>query len=141
MATRDVLLDTGPLVAVLDARDQWHAPCVESWPSLIERCLTVEAVVTEACHLVLRGGAPASKPLEFLIAAEIPIIGLDTPGHRRASSLMNQHAKLPMDFADACLVAAAEALHISTVFTTDRRGFRAYRPPRGKHFTVIPEMG
>jgi hypothetical protein len=136
---RDVLLDTGPLVAVLDARDQWHARCVEEWPLLIDRCLTVEAVVTEACHLVLRGGGPASKPLEFLLAAEIPIVGLETRGHRRASSLMNQYAKLPMDFADACLVAGAEAFHISRVFTTDRRGFRTYRPPLGKHFTLFPE--
>ena len=137
---RDVLLDTGPLVAVLDARDQWHARCIEGWPVLIDRCLTVEAVVTEACHLVLRGGASAGKPLEFLLAAEIPIVGLDTAAHRRAFSLMNQYAKLPMDFADACLVAAAEALHITSVFTTDRRGFRSYRPPRGKHFTLYPEL-
>jgi predicted nucleic acid-binding protein len=139
-STRDVLLDTGPLVAVLDARDQWHARCVESWPSLIDRCMTVEAVVTEACHLVSRGGGPASKPLEFLLAARIPIIGLETAGHRRALSLMTQYGKLPMDFADACLVAIAEALHISTVFTTDRRGFRTYRPPRGKHFALFPEL-
>ncbi len=69
---RDVLLDTGPLVAVLDARDQWHARCLAVWPELVHRCVTTEAVVTEACHLVLRGGAPANLPLDFLLAADIP---------------------------------------------------------------------
>ena len=136
--TRDLLLDTGPLVAVLDAHDQWHEDCLAAWPELIDRCLTVEAVVTEACHLVLRGGGPAHVPLDFLLAAEIPVLGLEVAGHHRASSLMRQYAKLPMDFADACLVAVSEALHLSKVFTTDRRGFGAYRPPRGKHFTMIP---
>jgi uncharacterized protein len=135
---RDVLLDTGPLVAVLDRRDQWHAECAAELPNVIRRCLTVEAVVTEACHLVARGGGPAHAPLDFLLAAGIPIVGLETGGHRRATSLMHQYRRTPMDFADACLVALSEALLISTAFTTDRRGFRAYRPPRGKRFELLP---
>jgi len=135
---RDVLLDTGPLVAVLDRRDQWHDECAAELPAVIRRCLTVEAVVTEACHLVARGGGPPHAPLDFLLAAGIPIVGLETGGHRRASSLMRQYRRTPMDFADACLVALAEALLITTAFTTDRRGFRAYRPPRGRRFALLP---
>lgn len=136
---RDLLLDTGPLVAVLDARDQWHARCTAVWRAAIARCLTTESVVTEACHLVLRGGGAAHAPLDFLLAAGIPILCLETGGHRRAASLMSQYATLPMDFADASLVALGEALHIATVFTTDRRGFSTYRPPRGERFTLLPE--
>jgi len=135
---RDVLLDTGPLVAVLDRRDQWHAGCAAALPTVLSKCLTVEAVVAEACHLVGRGGGPTHAPLDFLLAAGIPIVGLETGGHRRASSLMRQYARIPMDFADACLVAIAEGLLITTVFTTDRRGFRAYRPPQGKRFATLP---
>jgi predicted nucleic acid-binding protein len=135
---RDVLLDTGPLVAVLDARDQWHARCVAVWPAVIGRCLTAEAVVTEACHLTLRGGGTAHAPLDFLLGAEIPILGLETGGHRRVASLMRRYATLPMDFADASLVALSEALEIATLFTTDRRGFSTYRPARGARFALLP---
>lgn len=135
---RDVLLDTGPLVAVLDARDQWHARCAAAWPELIARCVTVESVVAEACHLTARGGGPASAPLDFLLTAEIPIVSLETRGHRRAAALMHRYASVPMDFADASLVALGEALNIDTVFTTDQRGFSTYRPPRGDRFTVVP---
>jgi predicted nucleic acid-binding protein len=138
MGARDVLLDTGPLVAILDGRDQWHARCAAELPGVLPRCLTVEGVVTEASHLVSRGGGPAHAPLDFLLAAGIPVVGLELGGLRRAASLMRQHNRLPMDFADACLVALAEALDITTAFTTDRRGFRAYRPPRGKRFTMLP---
>ena len=51
---------------------------------------------------------------------------------------MTRFAALPMDYADATLVALAEALQIETVFTFDRRGFRMYRPPHGKSFTLLP---
>jgi predicted nucleic acid-binding protein len=135
---RDVLLDTGPLVATLDARDQWHPRCAGVWPAVIERCVTVEAVVTEACHLVARGGGPNHAPLDFLLAAAIPIVGLDGRGMRRAASLMRQYSRVPMDFADAGLVVVAEALDVTTAFTIDRKGFAAYRPPRGERFTLLP---
>lgn len=139
MAARDILLDTGPLVALLDRRDQWHARCAAELLAVIPRCLTVDAVVAEACHLVSRGGGAPDVPLEFLLTAGIPIVGLETGGHRRAASLMRLYSRVPMDFADACLVALAEALDITTACTIDIRGFRAYRPPRGKRFTILPQ--
>jgi len=107
---RDVLLDTGPLVAVLDRKDQWHAQLAAEWPLLVHRCVTTEAVVAEACHLILAAGGAAHAPVDFLLAAEIPIVGLDAPGHRRAAALMRQFADTPMDFADAGLVVLAGAL-------------------------------
>jgi predicted nucleic acid-binding protein len=70
---RDILMDTGPLVAVLDAADARHRECLEQWNELGDRCLTTEAVLTEATHLLARGGADANIPLGFLLAAGIPI--------------------------------------------------------------------
>lgn len=137
-SSRDVLLDTGPLVALLDARDQWHARCALAFPALVHRCVTSESVVAEACHLALRGAGTALPPLEFLLQARIPILGLETGGHRRAATLMRRYVKLPMDYADATLVALAEALSLSTVLTTDRRGFAAYRAAGGRAFSLVP---
>ena len=135
---RDVLLDTGPLVAALDADDQWHRRCLDVWPTVVTRCVTTDAVVAEACHLVLRGGGAAHLPLDFLLTAGIPILALEGGGHRRAAGLVSQYAGLPMDFADAALVALAEALGLVTIFTTDRRGFSAYRAAGGGRFTLLP---
>jgi len=133
-----VLLDTGPLVAALDARDQWHTACVALWPELIARCVTTEAVLTEACYMVGRGGAPAQLPVDFTLAARVPIVSLDHPAHRRISVLMDKYASVPMDYADATLVAVAEALSIRTVFTLDRRGFRSYRIGASGRFAMLP---
>jgi len=41
------------------------------------RCLTTEAVVTEATHLVSRGAAPAHIPFDFILAAEVLVVHLE----------------------------------------------------------------
>ena len=137
---RDVLLDTAPLASVFSARDQWHKQSAELWPQLIDRCVTTEAVVTEACYFVSRAMGRAHAPLDFLLAAGVPIVGLDVAGQRRAASLMARYHRLPMDYADASLVVLAEALDIDQIFTADRRGFSKYQPPRGKRFRLLPEL-
>ncbi len=134
---RDVVLDTGPLVAVLDRRDQWHARCALVWPEVIHRCVTTEAVVTEASHLAARAAGEAARPLEFLLAAGIPIVPLDPAAHRQAAHLMRRYAGTPMDYADATLVVVADALGVAAVFTTDRRGFAAYRGARGTGLDLL----
>lgn len=135
---RDVLLDTGPLVALFDQGDQWHSACVEAWDALGPRCVTTEAVVTEATYMVGRGGGSPALVLEFLLAAGVEILGLEAEGHRRAAALLRKYRDIPMDYADATLVIAAEWLGSSEVFTLDRRGFRSYRKGRGAAFTVVP---
>ncbi len=132
MATgRDVLLDTGPLVAVLDASDSHHRRVVPVFSDLLTRLITTEAVVTEACHLVGRGGGGSQVPLELLIVARIPILGLDSEGHQQAARLMVRYADTPMDYADATLMVLADGLNIGTALTFDRRGFSTYRRARG----------
>ena len=137
-APRDILLDTGPLVAVLDSADQGHQQCVDLWNDIADRCLTTEAVVTEATHLVGRAG-PASLPLELLLAARIPIVSLEHAGHEHAVRLMRRYAKLPMDYADATLVVVADALRLKQAFTLDRKRFRAYRTATGSAFVLLPD--
>lgn len=137
---RGVLLDTGPIVATLDAADQWHRSCADAVTKLIDRCVTTEAVVTEACHLVGRGRARASLVLDFLLDAEVPILSLDRPAMRHAARLMDRYLRVPMDFADAALVTLADGLQVGAVLTTDWRGFRAYRLSSGKAFRVYPPL-
>ena len=98
------------LVALLDPRHEWYQRVLPERPAL----------------------------LEYLLAADIPIASLPAPALRHAASLMHQYADLPMDFADATLVAAGDALGLTTVFTTDRRGIGIYRGARGIGFTLLP---
>lgn len=135
-----MLLDTGPLVALLDRRDFHHETILDLFPSLIDRLVTSEAVVTEATHLTGRSGrGNVALPLEFILQAEIPVAPLTTEGYRRCAILMRKYAGTPMDFADATLVALSDPLGIDRVFTLDQRGFAAYVGARGKKFSLLPE--
>ena len=55
----------------------------------------------------------------------------------RMRTLMEQYRDVPMDLADASLVAVAEERGLDTIFTLDS-DFRIYRLPRGRSFTVVP---
>jgi len=51
---------------------------------------------------------------------------------------MMQYADVPMDFADATLVALAEDTGIRDVFTLDRKGFQVYRIGKRETFRMLP---
>ena len=55
----------------------------------------------------------------------------------RMAALMEQYRDLPMDLADASLVAAAERLGLRQVFTVDRQ-FYVYRLEDGSALEVAP---
>jgi predicted nucleic acid-binding protein len=135
---RDVLLDAGPLVALLDKRDRWHPAAARAWPPLARRCVTLEAVVVEATHMVAKRRADHALVLEFLLAHGIPILAPHLLLHEACLHLMRRYAAAPMDYADATLVALAGRLGIHRIFTFDRRGFGEYRPAHGRRFEIIP---
>ena len=58
---------------------------------------------------------------------------------RRVRDLLGDYADLPMDYADATLVALAEETGTDLVFTTDRRDFGVYRIRGRRRFRIVPE--
>ena len=137
-AARDVLLDTGPIVATLDPRDQWHEQSARAFERYAPRCVTSEAVVTEACYFASRAGRSGAIVLDMLLDLEIPIVSIEHRGLRTAARLMDQYSSVPMDFADATIVALAEVFGIHRVLTLDRRGFSVFRSAIGERFDVLP---
>jgi predicted nucleic acid-binding protein len=132
------MLDAGPMIAVLDERDQWHGRAVASWPAMARRCVTVEAAVVEAAHMLAKRRTDQAVVLEFLIGHQIPIMAPHLLLHEACIHLIRTYADAPMDYADASLVALAGRLRIHRVFTFDRRGFSSYRATHGRPFEVIP---
>jgi len=135
---RDVLLDAGPFVAMLDVKDQWHDIVMPVWDALLPRCLTTEPVLVEATHILAGRLRSHTRALEFLIAAEVPVFALHMPMHQQCVHLMRRYADVPMDYADATLVALADRLRLRLIFTLDRKGFRTYRGARGLPLEIVP---
>jgi len=51
---------------------------------------------------------------------------------------MERYRNVPMDYADATLVALGEELGTETIFTLDHRGFSVYRFNQRRAFRLVP---
>ena len=88
--------------------------------------------------LLTRVGWVAQEALWRMILRGDLILEHPSPSELvRMSELMSKYNDLPMDFADASLVALAERLSLDRIFTVDRRDFSTYRLNGKKAFTVI----
>ena len=135
---RELLLDTGALVSLLDAsqqRNREFATCFESWDREV---VSTEAVLTEATHLLGRVTGGAVSCIDFFLAGGALVVPSTPASMRRARELMEQYADLPMDYADATLVVLAEDLETNSILTTDRRDFSVYRIGGSREFRVLP---
>ena len=135
-----VLVDTGPLVAILREADRYHELCLRTLTELREPLLSCWAVITEAAWILRRHPRAIEKLLlgsngSFLALA--PVSGGEaTP----IAEIMDRYAGLRPQLADATLVYLAGRENIDTVFTLDRRDFLVYRTARKGPLRLIPEL-
>lgn len=124
---RRVLVDSGPLVAVLNRRDSHHSWAKRELANLTDPLVTCEAVLSEAFFLLsrIRNGISTLIELlhEGLVFGDSNFSFAKEPGEILRH--LEHYSAVPMSFADACLVRMCE-LEDSIVFTTDR-GFLIYR--------------
>jgi predicted nucleic acid-binding protein len=133
-----ILMDAGPLVAVVDASDQHHRSCVAALRSIQTPLATVWPALAEAMYLLLdlpRGQAAVWEMVERKVVRILPLDESDIP---RIRELMTKYADRPMDLADAALVRVAEREGSDTVFTVDRRDFAVYRLGGRRRFRILP---
>ena len=136
-----VLIDAGPLVAILNQGDDHHESCVTGLKALSGPLVTTWAAFTEAMYLLgAEFGWHGQRQLWDMYwqgAFEVaePTLQLMT----RVCALMEKYRDVPMDLADASLVALAEERSISTVFSIDQSGFQVYKLHGRKHFRVFPQ--
>ena len=121
-----ILVDTGPLVAVLNAADEHHAWAREVFGSLLPPVFTCESVLSEAQFLLHdRGGDPLTV-LDWVRRGVINLAFDAEDEIERLMALQKSYRTLPMDLSDACLVRMSEIHPRSCVLTTDSH-FRIYR--------------
>lgn len=126
-----ILVDTGPLVAAFRRSDKNHATCRNKLRTLPGPFASSLNVLTEAFHLLTPGSNGADDLRTLVSEGFLKILLPEEADIARAFALMEQYRDLPMDFADASIIAAAETLKTLKVFTLDRRDFAVYRIKRG----------
>src|SRR6266550_448396 len=133
-----ILIDAGPLVALISASDNHHESCRATLQTIEERIATVWPAFTEAMYL-LRASWKAQRALwEMVERGTIDLIALDLYDAGRMRELMEKYRDLPMDLADAALVCVAEREKIRRIFTLDRRDFTVYRTAGVGRFSILP---
>ena len=133
-----MLVDAGPLVALLDQGDPEHEDVIAAFKTIRDPLVTVWPAFTEAMYL-LRGSWRGQKALWSRLETDAlslaPLDGRDAP---RMRELMEKYRDLPMDLADAALVRVAERESLTHIFTLDRKHFSIYRPSRRQRFSIVP---
>ena len=121
-----VLLDTGPLVALLSRSDTHHHWAVEQFRLFQPPLLSCEAVVAETCFLLKRSGFDPSLALQFIErgVVQLPFVLQDQIGS--VSSLFKRYENVPASLADAALIRLAEITDSPLLLTTDS-DFHIYR--------------
>lgn len=117
-----MLTDTGPLVAIFDRNDTQHTACVRALQSLAQRPLvTTWPCFTEAFYLLSTvGGYRAQDSLWSMRRnGRLSLLDITAAEADRMASLMAKYKNVPMDLADASLIAVAESRGYRRLFTID----------------------
>ena len=137
------IVDSGPLIALFNASDRWHA-AVLTWlrdhPQV--RLLTTWPVLTEVCALLARRLSNEAA-LDFLRWIERGALDVDRSDAHTLSevlSISERFADLPFDLADASVAEAADRMKIDAVLTIDT-DFDVYRDRHGKPLVNLLRLG
>jgi len=130
------LLDTGPLVAFLDVSDPYHDRVRGRLNAHRGGFCTTSAIIFEAMHFLSVRLEAAERLVTFLAASRTHIVD-PTDQLACCISLMRKYVDTPMDFGDATLVWAADAIAVYDICTLDFRGFSIFRTASGKPFNLV----
>lgn len=133
-----ILIDAGPLVALVDADDQHHAKCVAALKELREPLATIWPPLVEAMYLLSDLPSAQNALWEMLKRCAVLLLPLDSNDIPRIRELMQKYANRPMDLADAALLRVAEREGLRKIFTMDRRDFSVYRLHNRTRPILIP---
>ena len=100
-----VVVDTGPIVALLDADEAHHEWAREQFQTFAAPLLTCETVLSEASFLLARAGEDPSLPVTLVERGVLKVTRtLSSPEDVLAvGRMIRRYRNVPMSLADACL--------------------------------------
>lgn len=137
---RALIVDAGPLVAMIDADDRYHDECRELLETHRGTALVPQLVVGEVAYFVAQrlGTAAEVRFIGDLASGTLTPEPVEPQDWLRIGELVARYRDLPLGTVDASVVAAAERLNDSEVATLDRRHFAVVRPAHVPALTLLP---
>lgn len=137
-----IVVDTGLLVALVNASDAEHKRCARWVEGVEEPLLVPNTVLTEVCYLLQRrcGSMVEAGFLRGLAGDDrftlVPSLRDDL---LRVAELVETYRDFPLGGANASVIALAERLGVALIATLDHRHFAAVQPRHVAAFTLLPE--
>jgi uncharacterized protein len=132
-----VLLDTGPLVALLLKNDVNHDKAQRIFGDCAPPFRCCEAVVAEACFLMRKVHATAPADIVALAARGVFSIAISAGQHWTSiGALLKKYSDRPISLADACLIRCAE-IHQEARIATFDGDFNVYKWARNRKFAIL----
>ncbi|HET9218999.1 MAG TPA: PIN domain-containing protein [Terriglobia bacterium] len=132
-----VLLDTGPLVALLSKDDAEHSRAKRLFSECQAPFRCVEGVLAEACFLMQKVHPAGPAEVIALGRKSVFEVAFSLEDHwSQIETLMKKYADRPISLADACLIRCAEVFQEPRVLTFDS-DFGIYRWSGKKRFRLI----
>jgi uncharacterized protein len=133
-----LILDTGPLVALLDATDPEHERCTELIQGSVEPRVVPVCVLVETEYLLRPWPQVFPALLAEFDSGKLSLLDLPVGWLLRAGELVRGYHDLPLGLVDATVIAAAEMLDEPKVATLDRRHFTVVRPAHVDALVLLP---
>lgn len=135
-----ILADTSGLLALLDADDPAHRPAADFGRSRRATELIVpSAVIAELGYFMEKRLQPSVEAAVLRrLARAWRIEHFTAVDLLRAADLVERYADFPLGTVDALIVAMAERLGVTTIFTLDRRHFGSVEPAHCERFEIVP---
>ncbi|MDR1971033.1 MAG: PIN domain-containing protein [Treponema sp.] len=120
------LIDSGPLIALFDRSDKYHKRVYDYIRSLSCHLVSTLAVLTEVSHMLDFSVEAQIDFLSWVMSGGLRLEPVERDDLGRIIELTRKYHDLPIDFADATLVLAAEKTGIRAVISIDS-DFDIYR--------------
>src|ERR1700694_1834239 len=120
---RRVLVDTGPIVAILSESVEHHTACVAALQGIRGPLLTCWPVVTEAAWLLRAYPVAVGRLLSSFNGRPFELVPLNEADLPGIAAILAKYKVLGIQLADASLVHLAKREGVDIIFTLDQRGF------------------
>ncbi|MCU0580033.1 MAG: PIN domain-containing protein [Desulfobacterota bacterium] len=138
--SRQILIDTGIIIALADKGDSWHQRSLRFIKTFQGRLIAPSTIIPEVCYLLNTYlGSPAEMAfIESLVQRQLAIETVTLEDLGRSLEILKAYADLNIGLVDATIVALAERLGISKLLTADRRHFSALKLKQGTPLELLP---
>jgi uncharacterized protein len=136
-----LVLDTGPIVALLDRADPDHPSCLAMVTEVSEDLVVPGAVLVEVDYWARKRLGPEAWAVfvDDLAEGAYRLEALTLADVLRAAELEEVYASLDLGLVDAAVIALCERLGETKVATLDRRHFDVVRPAHCERLMLLPE--